>query len=154
MVSVPLALSRRIRNCAALALLCAAPGAAEEALANVSGTVADRETGEPIYGAVVKIERPGIESAGQALQGVTTGKNGGFFLRDIEAGAKLPEHAHPHEQVSNLLEGEFEMTVNGTETRLTEGSVAVIPSNAVHSGRAITAWRFIDIFQPVREDYL
>ncbi len=73
---------------------------------------------------------------------------------DIEAGAELPEHAHPHEQVSNLLEGEFEMTVNGMETRLTEGSVAVIPSNAVHSGRAITACRFIDIFQPVREDYL
>ena len=73
---------------------------------------------------------------------------------DIEAGAELPAHAHPHEQVSNLLEGECEMTVNGMETRLTEGSVAVIPSNAVHSGRAITACRFIDIFQPVREDYL
>ena len=89
MVSVALALSRRIRNCAALALLCAAPGTAEGVLANVSGTVSDRETGQPIYGAVVKIERLGIESAGQALQGVTTGKNGAFMLMDIETGGRL-----------------------------------------------------------------
>lgn len=89
MVSIALALSRRIRNCAALALLCAAPGTAEGALANVSGTVTDRETGQPIYGAVVKIERLGIESAGQALQGVTTGKNGAFMLMDMETGARL-----------------------------------------------------------------
>lgn len=72
---------------------------------------------------------------------------------EIDAGAKLPEHSHPHEQVSNLLEGAFDMTIDGTENRLTAGSVAVIPSNAVHSGRAVTACHFIDVFQPVREDY-
>ena len=72
---------------------------------------------------------------------------------EIDAGAELPEHSHPHEQVSNLLAGEFDMTIDGTESRLTAGSVAVVPSNAVHSGRAVTACRFIDVFQPVREDY-
>ena len=71
----------------------------------------------------------------------------------IDAGAELPEHSHPHEQVSNLLEGAFDMTIDGTESRLTAGSVAVVPSNVVHSGRAVTACRFIDVFQPVREDY-
>ena len=72
---------------------------------------------------------------------------------DVNAGAALPEHAHPHEQVSCLLDGEFEMTVGGATERLSSGAVAVVPSNAVHSGRAITDCRFIDIFQPVREDY-
>ena len=72
---------------------------------------------------------------------------------EVEAGAVLPEHSHPHEQVSNLLDGEFEMTIDGAVRRLTAGSVAVVPSNAVHSGRALTACRFIDVFQPVREDY-
>ena len=72
---------------------------------------------------------------------------------EIDAGAELPEHSHPHEQVSNLLEGDFDMTIDGISTHLTEGSVAVVPSNAVHSGRAVTACRFIDVFQPVREDY-
>ena len=72
---------------------------------------------------------------------------------EIEAGATLPEHSHPHEQVSNLLEGEFEMTIDGLTERMHAGTVAVVPSNAVHSGRALSRCRFVDGFQPVREDY-
>ena len=72
---------------------------------------------------------------------------------EVEVGATLPEHTHPHEQVSNLLEGEFEMTINGRTERLQTGSVAVVPPHAVHSGRAVTSCRFIDVFHPVREDY-
>jgi quercetin dioxygenase-like cupin family protein len=30
-----------------------------------------------------------------------------FALWDIDAGASLPEYAHPHEQVVHLLEGEL-----------------------------------------------
>jgi len=72
---------------------------------------------------------------------------------DVEEGAVLPEHAHPHEQVSNLLEGEFEMTIDGHTEHLHAGAVAVVPSGAVHSGRTLSRCRFVDVFQPVREDY-
>lgn len=72
---------------------------------------------------------------------------------DIAAGSPLPERAHPQEQLSAVLEGEFEMVVGGTPHRLAPGSVAVIPSNVVHSGRALTDCRIIDVFHPVREDY-
>ena len=71
----------------------------------------------------------------------------------VEAGAILPEHSHPHEQASNLLSGEFELTVSGECHQLTPGVVVVIPPNAVHTGRAITACQILDVFQPVREDY-
>jgi quercetin dioxygenase-like cupin family protein len=54
---------------------------------------------------------------------------------DFDPGVTLPEHAHPHEQVMNLIEGVFELTVNGETTRLEAGSVVVIPADAVHSGR-------------------
>jgi quercetin dioxygenase-like cupin family protein len=37
---------------------------------------------------------------------------------DVTAGAVLPEHSHPHEQMSCLLDGEFEMTIDGTTERL------------------------------------
>lgn len=72
---------------------------------------------------------------------------------EIESGAELPEHSHKHEQVSNLIDGEFMMTIGGQNHLMTPGEVAVIPSGAVHSGRAITRCRFLDIFHPVREDY-
>lgn len=73
---------------------------------------------------------------------------------DIEEGHSLPEHAHPHEQVLNLLEGRFEVTLEGESAVLEAGSVVVIPSNAVHSGRSLAPCRIIDVFYPVREDYV
>lgn len=76
-----------------------------------------------------------------------------FVYWRIEAGALLPEHSHPHEQVAHTFEGEFEITIDGETQILTAGSVAVIPGNAVHSGRALTECRIMDAFQPVREDY-
>jgi quercetin dioxygenase-like cupin family protein len=72
---------------------------------------------------------------------------------DVQAGAVLPEHAHPHEQITNMLAGKFEMIVDGESCVMTANSVLVIPSEARHSGRALTACRMIDIFYPVREDY-
>jgi quercetin dioxygenase-like cupin family protein len=72
---------------------------------------------------------------------------------EIEAGAILPEHAHHHEQIANLLQGEFELTVAGETRHLKPGSVAVIPSNVPHSGRALTKCRIMDIFCPARLEY-
>jgi len=72
---------------------------------------------------------------------------------DVEPGASLPEHSHPHEQIANVLEGRFELTVDGESRILEPGQVAVIPSDAPHSGRAITACRLIDAFYPCRDDY-
>jgi quercetin dioxygenase-like cupin family protein len=71
----------------------------------------------------------------------------------IKAGATLPEHAHPHEQITNMLEGEFEMVIDGETRILKANTVTVIPSNAKHSGRALTDCKIIDVFYPVREDY-
>ena len=71
----------------------------------------------------------------------------------IKAGSALPEHSHPHEQVVNMIEGEFELTINSETRKLGPGTVAIIPSNARHSGRAITDCRIIDAFYPIREDY-
>ena len=71
----------------------------------------------------------------------------------IKKGSNLPIHHHIHEQVSNVLEGEFEMTIDGIFTLLKPGSVALIPSNTPHGGKAITDCVILDIFSPTREDY-
>ena len=76
-----------------------------------------------------------------------------FAYWRIEANRSLPEHRHVHEQVVNMLAGEFELTVNGTPHVLTPGDVLLIPPDAPHSGRSITECRILDVFHPVREDY-
>ena len=71
----------------------------------------------------------------------------------VDVGATLPAHAHPHEQITSVLEGTFELTVGG-ETRTVEpGGVAVIPGGVTHAGRAITDCRLVDVFYPARDDY-
>jgi quercetin dioxygenase-like cupin family protein len=72
---------------------------------------------------------------------------------EVEAGSIVPEHSHPHEQVSIVTEGEFELTVAGEVMRFGPGKVIVIPSNVKHSGIAITDCKLLDVFTPVREDY-
>jgi quercetin dioxygenase-like cupin family protein len=72
---------------------------------------------------------------------------------EVDAGAAFPEHQHPHEQIVSVLSGELELVVDGVTNRLTPGVVYVIPPNAKHSGRGVTACRVLDAFAPVREDY-
>jgi quercetin dioxygenase-like cupin family protein len=77
-----------------------------------------------------------------------------FVYWEVSAGTVLPEHSHPHEQVAHGIEGRFEIVIDGTTTVLEPGSIAVVPSGAVHSGRALTDCRIMDAFCPVREDYV
>ena len=52
-----------------------------------------------------------------------------------------------------MLEGRYELTVDGELFSLKEGDVLAIPGGAVHSGVARTECRIIDVFSPVREEY-
>ncbi len=72
---------------------------------------------------------------------------------DVKAGSELPEHSHVNIQTSQVLEGKFELTIDGVTEVYEHGSVAVVPSNAVHSGRAITDCKILDIFAPQRPEY-
>lgn len=76
-----------------------------------------------------------------------------FAYWTIDMNSALPEHSHPHEQVVNIIEGRFELTVGGEAIVIEPGEVVVIPSHVPHSGKSITDCRIIDVFYPVREDY-
>ena len=74
-------------------------------------------------------------------------------LVEIKAGSNLPQHHHPHEQITYILEGELDMIIGGETCLLTAGMYHVIPSNVPHSAVAKTDCKVIDVFNPVREDY-
>lgn len=89
---------------------------------------------------------------GYIARGIHTGTIS-FMFFSVEAGAAVPEHGHPHEQVSQVLKGIFELTIDGETKILQEGMVAVIPPHAKHEGKAITACELLDVFTPEREEY-
>ena len=72
---------------------------------------------------------------------------------DIDKGAILPAHSHMHEQTTQITEGQLEMTIGGITQILEPGVITLIPSNVVHSAKALTDCKVVDIFSPVREDY-
>lgn len=71
----------------------------------------------------------------------------------IEAGSSAPQHNHPNEQITFVLQGEFELTLSGETRILTPGIAAIIPAGESHSGIALTDCYLIDVFYPVRDDY-
>ncbi|OIR13195.1 cupin domain protein [mine drainage metagenome] len=76
-----------------------------------------------------------------------------FSFVEVKAGESLPEHAHPHEQVSIIQQGTFQLTLDGKPVIFNEGQLVIIPSNTKHSGLAITDCKLLDVFYPVRDDY-
>ncbi|MCK5400687.1 MAG: cupin domain-containing protein [Flavobacteriaceae bacterium] len=80
-------------------------------------------------------------------------KNNTIGYVEIEEGAVLPEHSHFHEQTTQILEGKLKMTIGGETKILEPGMFTIIPSNVMHSAKAITHCKVTDVFYPVREDY-
>lgn len=76
-----------------------------------------------------------------------------FGLVEIKAGSILPAHKHVQEQITYILEGNLDMTIDGKLCPLSAGMYYVIPSNVIHSAVASTDCKVIDVFNPVREDY-
>lgn len=72
---------------------------------------------------------------------------------EVTKGASIPLHSHIHEQTTQVVEGKFELTVEGDTKVYENGLVAVIPSNAIHGGVALTNCKIFDVFCPGREDY-
>nr|HDO81582.1 cupin domain-containing protein [Candidatus Bathyarchaeota archaeon] len=72
----------------------------------------------------------------------------------FEAGAKIPTHSHPHEQVGYVVEGEIKLVVDGKEYTLEEGDSYLIPPNTEHSATTPVRAKVVDVFSPPREDYL
>jgi len=75
-------------------------------------------------------------------------------LLDIDPGAGVPLHDHPHEQLGLVISGELILTLDGVERQLGPMDAYQLDGHLDHAARAGDAGcRVLDIFQPVREDY-
>jgi quercetin dioxygenase-like cupin family protein len=68
-------------------------------------------------------------------------------------GIGLPHH-HFHCQMAYVESGVFEVDIEGKKKVLKAGDVYHIPSNEVHGVVCIEAGILIDVFSPMREDFL
>lgn len=72
----------------------------------------------------------------------------------LEQGAQLPVHSHPHEQTGYLISGRMRFVIDGKTIETGPGDSWCIPGNVLHSAEILETSIAIEVFSPVREDYL
>ncbi len=72
----------------------------------------------------------------------------------LEADSVLPPHSHPHEQTGYLVEGRINLTIGQQMFEVQPGDSWCIPGNVEHSAQILKNSLAIEVFSPVREDYL
>ena len=73
------------------------------------------------------------------------------FFR-VEAGTRVPEHSHPHEQVGTVIRGEIELVVGGESFTVRAGEAYHVPGNVTHTGFCPSNTELVEVFCPPRED--
>ena len=66
----------------------------------------------------------------------------------------LPLHAHPHEQIGYLVAGRIRLTIGDSVHDVMPGDSWCIPGDVQHRAEIIEDSVAIEVFSPVREDYL
>lgn len=72
----------------------------------------------------------------------------------LTKGKTLPMHRHSQEQTGYLVSGKIILTINGEEFQVNPGDSWVIPGDAEHGARIIEDSVAVEVFSPLREDYL
>jgi quercetin dioxygenase-like cupin family protein len=72
----------------------------------------------------------------------------------FETGAVGAVHTHPHTQCSYVLSGKFSYSVEGESVELNPGDSIVVPSGLPHGTVCLEKGVLLDIFTPMREDFL
>ncbi|MGD2206317.1 MAG: cupin domain-containing protein [Anaerolineae bacterium] len=75
-----------------------------------------------------------------------------FF--DLGPSAIIPEHDHPHQQITWIVSGAMEFNLNGDKRVLRAGDGVLIPPNVPHSAIILDEpCHALDAWHPIREDY-
>ena len=72
----------------------------------------------------------------------------------LKKGCIVPEHSHPNEQLTYILEGALKFWIDGKEIVVRSGETLCIPSNMSHKAEALEDTVDLDVFCPPRADWI
>ena len=83
-----------------------------------------------------------------------TGENITMAFLNLKAGCIVPLHHHESEQFSYVVTGSFQFQIGGEEVIVKAGELVQIPPNVPHSAVALEDTSGIDVFSPIRKDWM
>jgi quercetin dioxygenase-like cupin family protein len=72
----------------------------------------------------------------------------------LDSGSQLPLHSHPYEQTGYLVRGWLSLLIDGQKHDVSPGDSWCIPPDVEHGATCIEDSVAVEVFSPVREDYL
>lgn len=72
----------------------------------------------------------------------------------FETGAIGSLHSHPHTQITYVVEGVFEFTIDGVTKVVKKGDTMLKQDAVVHGCKCLEKGILLDIFTPMREDFV
>jgi quercetin dioxygenase-like cupin family protein len=72
----------------------------------------------------------------------------------LQKNAVLPLHSHPHEQTGYLIKGRIRLTVGADVHEVMPGDSWCVPGSVLHGAEIIEESVAVEVFSPVRKDYL
>ena len=72
----------------------------------------------------------------------------------LEGGRNLPQHAHPQEQTGYLVSGHLRLTIGDETFDVHPGDSWCVPGDVEHGAQIVEDSVAIEVFAPLREDYL
>lgn len=92
--------------------------------------------------------------AGVRLKTIAHGERTLMGVFRIDHGAVIPEHDHPQEQTGYLVSGRLEFVIEGCPRVVEPGAGWNFPAGTPHGATAVEDCVVVEVFCPVREDYL
>lgn len=96
------------------------------------------------------------QDADEGIRRQILGYNGQLMMARINfrKGAVGTLHDHPHVQASYVASGRFKVTIDGKDKILNQGDGFFVPPGAVHGCECLEEGTLIDVFSPVRNDFI
>jgi quercetin dioxygenase-like cupin family protein len=85
---------------------------------------------------------------------VVTGEREMLAQIYLKRGCLVPTHSHESEQMTYILQGALKFLIGGDEITVREGEVLHIPSWVEHQAEALEDTFELDLFSPIRQDWL
>ena len=80
--------------------------------------------------------------------------NNTHMIKAVLKKGTILEHSHPQEQTGYLLKGSFQLTFDNNSNIIMPGDSWNIPGNIKHRAEILEDSTLVEIFSPIREDYL
>ena len=97
---------------------------------------------------------PSQQVSDKVTRRLVSGEKVMLAIHEVAGGAVVDPHHHESEQILYVLSGTTRFRLGEEEREMAPGDFVVVSSNAEHSAQALADARVLEVFSPIRKEWL